>query len=60
MSSGGAKKVKCFLKKTKNLIRKAGENKTPPPQQLLQKQCFVGHQGLEPWTNRLRVYCSTN
>ena len=32
-----------------------------PQLSCLQKQCFLMRlQGLEPWTNRLRVYCSTN
>ena len=36
------------------------QQKTPSPQlSCLQKQCFLMRlQGLEPWTNRLRVYLS--
>lgn len=41
---------------------KIKRNKSTAPTALsLQKQYFlVRLQGLEPWTNRLRVYCSTN
>ena len=41
-------------------FRKKGKKKHHPRELRRKNSVLMRHQGLEPWTNRLRVYCSTN
>ena len=36
------------------------KNTAPDAPYVIENSAFMRLQGLEPWTNRLRVYCSTN
>ena len=55
------KKLQKELFILQNLCSWRNKKSTNPAALGLQNQYFSVHlQGLEPWTNRLRVYCSTN
>ena len=49
-----------FFSTFTNTIRKSTHKKTPSPKLTFENSALLRLQGFEPWTNRLRVYCSTS